>query len=97
MAGQMTRRYYVKSGAEFEFTPKDESGLYIIKNATNSTDWDVVLMDDSGTITTLHKNNSNVINYGSDVDGKVCIFKRGDMFVIKNNWSLNATLDIRCL
>lgn len=93
----MTRRYNVNSGAEFEFTPMGVSGLYIIKNAANSTDWDVVLMDDSGTITTLHKNNSNVIIYGSDVDGKVCIFKRGDMFVIKNNWSIKAILDIRCL
>lgn len=97
VAEQMTARHNVKSGTELEITLMNDNGLYLIKNASNATDWDVVLMDYSGTITTLHKNNGNVINYGSEVDGQICIFKRGQVFIIKNNWTINASVDIRCL
>ena len=91
VAEQMTKRYNVIVGQETTF--EIERGLFLIQNASNSTDYDVVLLDSSGKITVLHQVTSNQMSYGTIVEGKVCLLKKDGKYIIKNQWNLNASVD----
>ena len=88
VAEQMTKRYNVIVGQETTF--EIERGLFLIQNASNSTDYDVVLLDSSGEITVLHQVTNNQMSYGTIVEGKVCLLKKDGKYIKKNQWNLNA-------
>ena len=89
----MNNRYNVPVGRDTAFAFSE--GLALIKNASNSTDYDIVLLDYSGKITVLSHNISNYTSYGEVSEGKVCILKENGNYVIKNRCNATASVVVR--